>query len=134
MWFKEAVDHGLKVDEGPEDAALETAFGQDGEEAFDRVELGGGRRGEVEHPARMTRQPCPHGGVFVGGVVVENDLDELTDRDLPLDGVEEADELLMAVTLHVLSDDRAVEHVHGGEQRRRAVADVVGSWFRRGPS
>jgi hypothetical protein len=27
--------------------------------------------------------------------------------------------------LHVLPDDRAVKYVHGGEQRRRAVAHVV---------
>lgn len=31
----------------------------------------------------------------------------------------------MAVALHVLADDGAVEHVEGGEQRRRAVALVV---------
>ncbi len=37
------------------------------------------------------------------------------------DGVEEADELLMVVTRHVSAEDRAVEHVEGGEQRRRAV-------------
>src|SRR5512133_969181 len=29
------------------------------------------------------------------------------------------------VALHAPPDHRAVEHVHGGEQRRRAVADVV---------
>ena len=42
-----------------------------------------------------------------------------------LDGVEEADELLMAVALHVAADDGAVEHVERGEQRRGAVALVV---------
>ena len=46
-------------------------------------------------------------------------------RHLRLDGVEEADELLMPVALHVAADDGAVEHVEGGEQRRRAVALVV---------
>ena len=42
-----------------------------------------------------------------------------------LDGVEEADELLMAVALHAPADDRALEHVEGGEQRGGAVALVV---------
>ena len=41
----------------------------------------------MEYPARVTRQPCPDGWVLVGGVVVENDVDDLTDRDFPLDGV-----------------------------------------------
>ena len=64
-------------------------------------------------------------GMLVGGVVVEDDVDGLADRHLRLDGVEEADELLMPVALHVLADDGAVEHVEGGEQRGRAVALVV---------
>ena len=46
-------------------------------------------------------------------------------RDGLLDGVEEADELLMAMALHAPSDDLAVQHVEGGEQRGRAVALVV---------
>ena len=45
--------------------------------------------------------------------------------DLAFDTVEEADELLMAVALHVLADDRSVENVERGEQRRRAVPLVV---------
>ena len=49
----------------------------------------------------------------------------LRGRDGLLDGVEEADELLMAMALHASADDLAVEHVEGGEQRRRAVALVV---------
>ena len=46
-------------------------------------------------------------------------------RDLRLDGVQEANEFLMAVTLHVASNDRAVEDVQRREQRRCAVAFVV---------
>ena len=63
--------------------------------------------------------------MLVGGVVVEDDVDQLAGRDLGLDGVEEADELLMAVALHVAADDRAVEHVEGGEQGGGAVPLVV---------
>ena len=63
--------------------------------------------------------------MLVGGVVVEDGVDHLAGRDLALDGVEEADELLMPVALHAAADHRAVEHVQRGEQRRRAVALVV---------
>src|SRR5829696_3558695 len=63
--------------------------------------------------------------LFVGGVVVEDDVDDLAGRDLCLDGVEEADELLVPVALHAVANDGAVEDVEGGEQRRRAVALVV---------
>ena len=41
---EEAVDGGLEVDEGMEDAAFEAAFGEGGEEPFHCVQPGGGGR------------------------------------------------------------------------------------------
>ena len=70
-------------------------------------------------------EPLAHFGMLVGGVVVEDRVDSLAGGNLALDGVEEADELLMPMALHVAADHRAVEHVHRGEQRRRSVALVV---------
>src|SRR5271168_5481106 len=72
-------------------------------------------RGEVEGPARMTRQPSQHFGMFVGGIVVEHRVDRLLGRDLAFDGVEEADELEMPVALHAAPDDRSIEHAERGE-------------------
>ena len=66
-----------------------------------------------------------HLGMLVGGVVVDDHVDRLAGRDLALDLVEKADELLMPVALHALADDLALQHVERGEQRRRAVALVV---------
>ena len=43
---EEAIDRGLKVGHGSEDAAFEAAFGEDCEEALDGVEPGG--RGRVK--------------------------------------------------------------------------------------
>ena len=73
----------------------------------------------------MTDEPFADLGMFVGGVVVDDGVDRLVVWHLRLDGVEEADEVLMAVTLHVAADDGAVEDVEGGEQRRGAVAFVI---------
>ena len=50
----------------------------------------------------MPSQPFLHPGVFVGRVVVDNGVDRLSCRHLGLDGIEEADELLVPVTLHVV--------------------------------
>jgi hypothetical protein len=80
---KEAIDRGLQVCDRPEDAALETPLGQDGEEALDGVEPRGGCRGEVEGPAGMTRKPSPHGGMLVGGVIVEDGVDRLAGGNGP---------------------------------------------------
>ena len=81
--------------------------------------------GEVEDPAGMARQPFVHVGVFVGGVVVEDHVDHLAGRNGPLDGVEEAEELLVPVARHALADHRAVEDVERGEQGGGAMALVV---------
>ena len=52
----------------------------------------------------------------MGGVVVQDRMDCLAGGDFALDGVEEADELLMPVALHVAADDGSVEHVHRRKQ------------------
>ena len=66
----------------------------------------------------MAGEP-PHGEMLVEGVVVEDRVDTPADGDFALDGVQKTDELLVAMTLHVVADHRAVEDVHGREQVRR---------------
>src|SRR5208282_2374798 len=94
--FEEAIDRGLKVGDGSEDAAFEAALGEGGEEALDGVEPGGRCRREVEGPARMARDPLPHGGMLVGGVVDEDGVDGLAGGNLALDGVADGDEAAIA--------------------------------------
>jgi len=55
---EEAVDGGLEVDDGSEDAAFQATPRQLGEEAFDRIEPGGRGRREVEDEARVPVEPC----------------------------------------------------------------------------
>ena len=75
----------------------------------------------MEGPARMAREPFLDFVFLVCRIVVEDHVDRLVRRNFALDAIEEADELLMAMALHVLPDDRAVEHVESGEQGGRAV-------------
>src|SRR5260370_20192437 len=96
----EAVDGGLEVDDRAKDAALEAAPGEFGEEALDGIEPRARGRGEVEDEARMARQPGLDLRMLMGGVVVDDDVDDLTGGGLRLHGVEEAGELPMAVALH----------------------------------
>lgn len=42
-------------------------------------------------------------------------MDGLAGRQFGVDGIEKADELLMAVTLHAPANDSAFEHVEGGK-------------------
>jgi hypothetical protein len=91
----EAVDGGLEFGDGAEDAAFEAAPGELGEEALDGIEPGAGSRGEVEDEARMAGESGLDLRMLVGGVVVDDDMDDLAGGDLGFDGVEKADELLM---------------------------------------
>ena len=85
-----AVDRRLQVDDPAEAATFQPAPGQGGEEALDRVHPRGRGRGEVEDPARMPGQPGPHLRVLVGGVVVQDHVDQFAGWHRRLDGVEEA--------------------------------------------
>src|SRR3977135_2273653 len=96
-----------------------------GEEALDSVEPGCRGWGELEGPAGMAFQPLAHLRMLVGCVVVDDGVDRFLDRHLRLDGIEEADELLVPVALHVSADDGAVEDVESSEQRGRTVTFVV---------
>jgi hypothetical protein len=59
--------------------------------------------------------------VLVAAIVVENDMDQLADRDLAPEAVEKAQELLVPVALHALAAHGPIEDV----KRREQV--VVGS-------
>ena len=79
----------------------------------------------MERPARMIGNPFEDVGLFVGGVVIDDGMDDFSGRDGALDAVEESNELLVAMPSHAASDHGSVEDVERGEQRRRAVALVV---------
>ena len=74
---QEPVDGGLQIDDQAEDAALQSPFGELGEEALDGIEPGCRGRGVVEDEARMALEPGADLGMLVRGVVVEDDVDVL---------------------------------------------------------
>ena len=104
-----------------ERAAFEVPPRKLGEEPLDRVEPRA--RGRCE--ALVAVEPDADLGVLVDGVIVEDQVDLLALRHRDLNRVEEADEFLMAMALHVAADDGSIENIESGEQGRRAVALVV---------
>ena len=121
----EAVDGRLEIDDGAEDTTFQSTSAELGEKPLDSVEPGARGWCEVENETRVAIKPGTNVGVFVSCIVVKNDVDDLADRNFRLDGVQKSNEFLMTMTLHVAADDRAVEDVEGGEQRRGAVPLVV---------
>src|SRR6188472_1103819 len=76
-----AVDGGLEVDQGVEGTAPQAASSKGGEEGFHGIGPRAGGGGEVEGPARVAGEPGADLGVLVGGVVVEDGVDQLAGRD-----------------------------------------------------
>ena len=123
--FEEAIDGGLEIGDGSEHASFQSPLREYCEKSLDGVEPGRRSWGEVESPAGVAIKPLAYLGMFVRRIIIDDGMDRLSCRNLLLDGVEEADEFLMTMTLHVATDHRTVEHVERGEQRRRAVSFVV---------
>ena len=64
------------------------------------------------HPAGRARGlGVQFRGEIVGGDVVEDGVDRLAGRDGDLDGVEETDELPVAMTLHATAEHGAIQDV-----------------------
>ena len=59
-------------------------------EAFDRIEPGGRGRGVMEDKAGVPVEPGANPGVLVRGVVVEDDVDDLTGGNVGFDRIEKA--------------------------------------------
>src|SRR4051812_25246730 len=82
-------------------------------------------RCEVEGKARVPVQPLTHLWMLVGSVVVEDHVHTFFGRHLRVNGVQEADELLMTMALHTSANDLAFEDIESSEQRRCAMALVA---------
>lgn len=82
VFGEEAVDGGLKVDDGVEDAAFQAPLRELGEESLHRVEPRARGRREVEGEALMAVEPGAHLGILVGGIIVEDDVHGLVGRHL----------------------------------------------------
>ncbi len=106
-------------------AALEFLGRQLGEPAFDEVEPGTRRRGEVHGETRVSGQPTFDHRGLVGGDVVHHQMHRQIRRHLLVDGDQEFPELDRTVPHVQPSDDLAGDDVQGRIQTRRTVPGVV---------
>ena len=105
----EAIDGGPEVNDGVEDAVFQSPAGQLGEKALDGIELRTRCRHEMEGPARVPGQPGADLRLFIGSIIVEDDMASLVGGQFGFDRIEEPDKLLMPVALHVATDHRPIE-------------------------
>ena len=119
------LDGLFEIGDGFEDAPAYFTSGDRGEEPLDRVEPRRRCGGEVECPSRMISDPGEDLGVFVGGVIIGDGMDDLSGGDSSFDSVQELDKLLMSMLFHAAPYDGSIQNVERGEQRGRAVAFVI---------
>src|SRR6516165_12184696 len=74
---------------------------------------------------RMTSEPGLDLGMFVGAVVVRDQMNLKPRRDAGVEMFEKAQKLLVAVARLALGDNRTIEHVERREQGGGAVAVIV---------
>ena len=79
----------------------------------------------MESEARVAGEPLSYLRMLVGSIIVEDHVHGLSSRHLRLNGIEEANELLVTMALHTSANNLAFQHVESCEQRRCAVALVV---------
>ena len=106
-----ASDSVFQIGNRVEDAAPDAPSRDDGEKALDGVQPGGLGRREVKDLSGMISQPGVHLGALVGSVIVKDDMDDLACRNLPLHGVEELDEFLMAMPFHATAHHGSVQNI-----------------------
>ena len=73
----------------------------------------------------MATEPGYHPRVFVGAIVVYDQMEIEDVGCLGVDPFEKSNELLMPMTRHAIADDLAVEHVQCRKQCRGAIAFVI---------
>jgi hypothetical protein len=79
----------------------------------------------MEVEARPGSEPDAHFGMFVCGVIVDDEVDIEGRRDIGVDMLEKGEEFLVAMTCATLREDPAIGDVEGCEQGRRAMPDVI---------
>jgi len=121
----EELDFGNQLFDAGERAAADRLLGNDAEPAFDLVEPGSISGGVVDVVSRPLCQPGFHFGMFVCGVIIDNEMHIEILGYAGIDVSQEGEELLMSVASFALGDHFTVGDIECGEQGSGAVTDVV---------
>ena len=91
-------DGGFEFFDGSKSFASDALLGDLGERTFNLIEPGGTRWGEVQVIMGSASEPMMRFGRLMGAVVIQHQMDFETGGNSPIDLVQKAQELLMAMT------------------------------------
>lgn len=95
------------------------------EEAFDQIHPRGGGGREVHREARMPSQPPLHLGMFVGRVIIGNEMDREVFGRFPVDLLQETQPLDMCVSRLSATDNFSFQIMKRRKQRGGSVAIII---------
>ena len=121
----ELADLALEIGDGAERTAADGLAGNQPEPAFDLIEPGAVGGCEVQVKPPPARKPRLDLGVFVGAVVIDDQMYVQVRGHVGLDVSQEGQKLLMAMARFALGEHRPVGDVECGKQGGRAMADIV---------
>ncbi len=119
-----AHDGTLQARAAIEAAAANRLRGDQAEPALEQVEPRGAGRSEVQMKARMSGPPLSNHRMFMGPVVVVDQM-QLTSQIAVGQRFQEGDDLQVGMALEATPVDFAAGHLQRGEQAGRAVASVI---------
>ena len=108
-----------------ERAATQSLVGDLTKPTFDHVEPGTRCGDEMQMEAWMALQPGSNTRMFMGAIVVDDQMQMQAGGHFGIKAFQKANEFLMSVTGHAIADNSAVEHTESREQRGSTVALVV---------
>lgn len=123
--FDEAIDFAHQVFDVGEGTAANGLLRDDTEPAFHEIQPGRIRGGEVDVVSGPSGQPGFDFGMFVGGVVIDDQMHVEVFGHIGVDVSQEGEEFLMSMACLALGDDFTVSDIECREQRGGAMTHVV---------
>ena len=118
----DGFDQGSDIGER---AAPQLLIGDLTKPTFNHVEPRTRRGDEMQMEAWMTLQPGSDTRMFMGSIVVDDQMQLQSGGHFGINAFEKPNEFLMSVPRHAVSDNSAIEHTEGGEERGSTVALIV---------
>jgi hypothetical protein len=118
----DGFDQGSDIGER---AAPQLLVGDLTKPTFNHVEPRTRRGGEMQMEAWVTLQPGSDTRMFMGSIVVDDQMQLQSGGHFGINAFEKPNEFLVSVPRHAVSDNSAIEHTEGGEERGSTVALIV---------
>ena len=125
MIIEVPIDRLDQIGNAFENATANAFVGDLAEPTLDQIQPGTGSWNKVQMETWMPFQPGFDPWVFMGAIIVDNEMEIEAGRSIGVDFVEKPDKLLMSVTGHAIADHSAVEHAQGRKQSGSTIALVI---------